>query len=159
MEKSALEETPELTWKRIMEEEPFEGEHWEEIGVSNRSRRPTPSCGSDSDSGDFQSRRSEDSTLSTLSHESFSPHPNVTPLTQPINEALRNRMTVEDLQSKQYWRADWRGDVNLDASFRIADPASFGPTISRQSILSTPSAVRLRLYGSSIPDVPVALRQ
>jgi gamma-tubulin complex component 5 len=135
MERSALEEPPELTWKRIMEEEPLEGEHWEEIGTSNRGRS-TPSSGSESDSGDIRSR-SEDSTLSTLSHESSSDHPNTaTPLTPPINEALRNRMIVEQLQNNQCWRADWRGDVTLDAPFRLADPASFGPTINRTSPMS-----------------------
>jgi len=158
MERSALEEPPELTWKRIMEEELFEGEHWEEIGTSNRSRRSTPSYGSDSDSGDIRSRRSENSTLSTPSRESSSHHHDTaTPPTPPISEALRNRMTVEDLRGKQYWRADWRGDVNLDAPFRLADPASFGPTVSRPSLVSIPSVVSSRVYGSSIPDMSVAL--
>ena len=42
MEKAAFEETPELIWKRIMEEEPLEGEHWQEIGDLNRSRSTPP---------------------------------------------------------------------------------------------------------------------
>lgn len=159
-ERSALEEPPELTWKHIMEEEPFEGEHWEEIGTSNRSRRSTPSYGSDSDSDDIRSRRSENSTRSTLSCESPSHHHNTAiPPTLPINEALQNRMTVEDLQGKQYWRADWRGDMNLDAPFRLADPASFGPTVSRPSLVSIPSVVSSRVHSSVIPDMPVALHQ
>ena len=64
MEKAASEEPPELTWKRIKEEEPLEGEHWQEIGISNRSRS-TPSSGSESDRDDIQSR-SEDSAASTV---------------------------------------------------------------------------------------------
>ena len=136
MEKTAFEETPELIWKRIMEEEPLEGEHWQEIGDLNRSRSAPPSA-SDSDSDDIRSR-SEDSTVSTVSHASSTDHQNTsTPLTPPINEALRNRMIVEKLQKNQCWRADWRGDVTLDAPFRLADPASFGPTISCASLVST----------------------
>ena len=119
-----------------MEEEPLEGEHWQEIGDFNHSRS-TPPSGTESDSDDIRSR-SEDSTVSTVSHASSSDHQNTsTPLTPPINEALRNRMIVEKLQKIQCWRADWRGDVTLDAPFRLADPASFGPTISRTSLLST----------------------
>ena len=160
-EKSALEERPELIWKRIMEEEPFEGEHWEEIGVSNRIRS-TPSSGSDSDSDDTRSR-SEDSTISTVSHASSSDHrKTATPLTPPINEALRNRMIVEKLQKNQCWRADWRGDMTLDAPFRLADPASFGPTSSRISPVSTLTndpAVSSPVYCSAIPDLLEALRQ
>lgn len=159
-ERSVLEEAPELTWKRIMEEEPFEGEHWEEIGPSNRSSRSTPSYGSDSDSDDLRSRHSENSTLSTLSRESCSHHHDIaTPPTPPISEALRNRMTVEDLQGKQYWRADWRGDLNLDATFRLAEPASFGPTITRPSLGLIPSVVSSRVYSSVIPHMPIALHQ
>src|SRR5258706_5636348 len=159
MEKAAPEEPPELTWKRIMEEEPLEGEHWQEIGISNRSRS-TPSSGSESDGGDIRSRF-EDSTVSTISPASSCDHQNTPiPPSLPINEALRNRMIVEKLQKNQYWREDWRGDVALDAPFRLADPASFGPTISRTSLLSTPmnpSVVSLPVYGSAIPDLPSAL--
>jgi gamma-tubulin complex component 5 len=159
MEKSALEDRPELTWKRIMEEEPFEGEHWEDIGISSR-RRSTPSSGSESDSDDTRSR-SEDSRVTTVSHESSSGHRNtVTPLTPPINKALRNRMIVEELQNNQCWRADWRGDMTLDAPFRLADPASFGPTSWRTSLVSTsmdPSPVSSPVFGSTIPDSLVAL--
>ena len=162
-EGSAFEEPPELTWQRIMDEEPFEGEHWEEIGTSNRSRIYTPPYGSESESDDIRSARSENSTLSILSYRSSSDHRNTaTPPTPPINEALQNRMMVEDLQRKQYWRADWRGDLDVDAPLRLADPASFGPTISRKSLALTPtnpSVVSLCLFGSAIPDVHVALHQ
>jgi len=144
-----------------MEEEPLEGEHWEEIGISNRGRS-TPSSGSESDSDDIRSH-SEDSTLSTLSRESPSNHRNTaTPLTPPINEALRNRMIVEQLQKNQCWRVDWRGDMTLDAPFRLADPASFGPTISRTSLIPTsinPSAVSSLIYDPAVPDLLVALHQ
>lgn len=161
MEKAASEEPPELTWKRIMEEEPLEGEHWQEIGISNRSRS-TPSSGSESDCDDIRSR-SEDSTVSTVSPASSPDHQNTPiPPSLPINEALRNRMIVEKLQQNQCWRADWRGDVTLDAPFRLADPASFGPTINRTSLLSTsmnPSAVSSPVYGPAIPDLTIALHQ
>jgi len=157
MERSALEEPPELTWKQIMDEEPFEGEHWEEIGTSNRSRRSTPSYESESDSDDIRSRRSENSILS---RDSSSHHQDTTPLlTPPINEALRSRMMVEDLQRKQYWRAGWRGDVNPDAPFRLADPASFGPNISRPSLVLIPSVVSSSIFRYIIPDIPAALHQ
>ena len=160
-EKTALEDRPELIWKRIMEEEPLEGEHWEDIGFSN-NRRSTPPSGSESDSDDTRSH-SEDSMLSTVSHESSSDHRNTaTPLTPPINEALRNRMIVEKLQKNQCWRADWRGDLTLDAPFRLADPASFGPTSSRtSSVLMSmdPSTVSSPIYCSAIPDLLVALHQ
>jgi len=91
------------SWKKS----PLEGEHWEEIGISNRGRS-TPSSGSESDSDDIQSH-SEDSTLSTLSGESPSNHRNTaTPLTPPINEALRNRMIVEQLQKIS--AGEWIGE-------------------------------------------------
>ena len=47
-----------------------------------------------------------------------------------------------------------------DASFRLGDPASFGPTISRTSLVSmsiNPSAVSSPVYGSASPDLLVAL--
>ncbi|KAI0331306.1 hypothetical protein GY45DRAFT_1406103 [Cubamyces sp. BRFM 1775] len=138
---------PTLTWKDILSEEPFEGQHWEGVyglppgstveGWERRSDGSSPSLSpwdSESDLDDSQSS----SELSTIPE---TPPPASVRLqnagaesargtADPLN-AYRHRQDVEELQARQYWRPDWRADVKLDKPFDIGDASSLAPSFHR----------------------------
>lgn len=39
---------------------------------------------------------------------------------------LAHRFAFENLRKRQYWRPDWRGNVDLHRPFSIADPSTLG---------------------------------
>lgn len=134
--------TPTLTWKDILAEEPFEGEHWEGI-LDNKPHddsdwENTPSLSPLS--SDFEDARS----VSSLSYddgrrvhrginhehneeggelptfEKCTPGSNVPPHT------YAHRKEFEELQAMQYWRTDWKGYVQPSKHFDIGDPSTLG---------------------------------
>ena len=43
----------------------------------------------------------------------------------PIN-SYRHKQDVEELQSRQYWKPEWRTDANIGNVFNIGDASSLG---------------------------------
>ncbi|KAH9899569.1 Spc98 family-domain-containing protein [Cubamyces lactineus] len=138
---------PTLTWKDILSEEPFEGQHWEGVyglppgstveGWERRSDGSSPSLSPWDSESDLDGSHSS-SELSTVP-ETPPPAPvrlqntgapNTRGTTDPLN-AYRHRQDVEELQARQYWRPDWRADVNLDKPFDIGDASSLAPSFHR----------------------------
>ncbi|KAI0660705.1 Spc98 family-domain-containing protein [Cubamyces menziesii] len=138
---------PTLTWKDILSEEPFEGQHWEGVyglppgstveGWERRSDGSSPSLSPwDSESDMDESKSSSELSAVpeippqapvSLQNTGAS---NTRGTTDPLN-AYRHRQDVEDLQARQYWRPDWRADVNLDKRFDIGDASSLAPSFHR----------------------------
>ncbi|KAI0650447.1 Spc98 family-domain-containing protein [Trametes meyenii] len=138
---------PTLTWKDILAEEPFEGQHWEGVhglppgstveGWETRSDGSTPSLSPWDSESDLDGSHSS----SDLSAVPESPLP--APITQqrtgesaagstrdPIN-MYRHRQDVEELQARQYWRSEWRAEASVDKPFDIGDASSLAPSFHR----------------------------
>ncbi|KAI0776168.1 Spc98 family-domain-containing protein [Trametes elegans] len=138
---------PTLTWKDILAEEPFEGQHWEGVyglprgstveGWETKSDGSTPSLSpwdSESDVDEGQSS----SELSTVPETA--PPPPVAPqrtgesaagsTRDPLN-AYRHRQDVEELQSRQYWRSEWHIDADVDKPFDLGDASTLAPSFHR----------------------------
>ncbi|KAF9450171.1 hypothetical protein P691DRAFT_665854 [Macrolepiota fuliginosa MF-IS2] len=134
-----------LTWKDILAEEPFEGEHWEGI-FDNKPRDEqgwdsTPSLSplsSDLEDGDSMSSLSYEGhrRSRSIGHGSDENRgedegtersglgSNVPPHT------YAHRQEFEELQSMQYWRTDWKGYVRPSKQFDIGDPSTLGPALA-----------------------------
>ncbi|TFK43864.1 Spc98 family-domain-containing protein [Crucibulum laeve] len=148
---------PTLTWNDILAEEPFEGEHWEGVyGLPHGSVRSSSQKGKDSrdewgstpslsplNSDDLALDDDEEAPLSSL--EPLSP-PSAgsgfhipsdtqdTKRTKPPH-TYAHRKDFEDLQAKQYWRKEWRTDINARRKFDIGDPSTLGPAM--ESVMAT----------------------
>ncbi|KAI0638473.1 Spc98 family-domain-containing protein [Trametes polyzona] len=138
---------PALTWKDILAEEPFEGQHWEGVyglppgstveGWETRSDGSTPSLSPwDSDSDLDESQSSSD--LSAIPETPPPAPPAPRSATEPGREtvidplnAYRHRQDVEELQARQYWRPEWQEDANLEKTFDIGDASSLAPSFHR----------------------------
>ncbi|KAF8897878.1 Spc98 family-domain-containing protein [Infundibulicybe gibba] len=139
-----------LTWADILAEEPFEGEHWEGVyGMPPGSIRyteghkrwdaasggSTPSLSPlGSDDLELDVDDSISSSAYTDTHDENLPSPrldnqsgkqNIPPLT------YAHRKAFEDLQAKQYWRPEWRGDADPNRPFDIGDSSTLGPAFTR----------------------------
>ncbi|OBZ70494.1 Gamma-tubulin complex component 5 [Grifola frondosa] len=130
-----------LTWKDILADEPFEGQHWEgAYGLppgstvenwDSHSEGSTPSLSPWDDSDDLDDSRSSSELLDDVSEP-----PQIFNRVDIIPTVMNNRPTniyqhrkdVEDLYARQYWRADWHPDVPNDRSFNIGDPSTLGPS-------------------------------
>ena len=145
-------ESSEWTWKKILEEEPFEGDHW--IGVpggipiAKRRDRETGEGYADDSDGSTPSLSSLDTDddldlefslspnelpeegLSTTQMRHPSSHAEVAE--KPLYATLAYRREVESLKAKQYWREDWKIDERLDTainqrgSFSIGNASTLG---------------------------------
>lgn len=129
-----------LTWKDILAEEPFEGEHWEGVyglppgsvrnhndGGGGQTVDSTPSLSPlhsddlDLDADDSFSSLASTGEEETPQHLSTPPKMNYkTPLTYVHRKAL------EDLQKNQYWRSEWRSDADPGKAFDLGDASTFG---------------------------------
>ncbi|TFK94263.1 hypothetical protein K466DRAFT_593763 [Polyporus arcularius HHB13444] len=134
-----------LTWKDILAEEPFEGQHWEGVyGLppgstvehwETRSGGSTPSLSPWDSESDHDVSRSP----SQLSDIPETPPPAISQvqsdsrLETPLDllGAYRHRQDVEDLQARQYWRAEWRSDVAVNRQFDLGDASSLAPSLHR----------------------------
>ncbi|KAG9317863.1 Spc98 family-domain-containing protein [Chiua virens] len=125
-----------ITWKEILAEEPFEGQHWEGVyglpvgstveGWETRSGGSTPSL----------SPWDEDDSLDSDGiPSSFEDLP--APVTGPPREQntryrIRHQENpLEQLKANQYWRDDWKIDVDVSRPFDISDPSTLGPAMLR----------------------------
>ncbi|KAJ4479162.1 Spc98 family-domain-containing protein [Lentinula aciculospora] len=153
-------ENDQLTWKKILEEDPYEGDHW--IGIPggipmSRRRRSSAYVSEDNDdellddldtSPSLSPLDSDDVALDDTDseHEIFqsldkSPHSGA-PTTsaidtrhRPLYTTYAYRQELENLKSKQYWLPDWKigSDVALQrpGTFNIGDASTLGPTLQR----------------------------
>lgn len=124
-----------LTWKDILAEEPFEGQHWE--GAYNlppgstvedwdtHSGGSTPSLSPLDDSDDLGD--------SLSSFDSEEPMEVIPPLIKTVGNPQRgqqsysHRREFDKLQARQYWKSDWRVDAALlNKPFNIGDASTLG---------------------------------
>ncbi|KAI0053720.1 hypothetical protein FA95DRAFT_1508286 [Auriscalpium vulgare] len=132
---------PSLTWEDILAEEPFEGQHWEGVyglppgstveGWETRSLDSTPPLSPLPLTDDFPRPRSLSPMESSESEELRSSPTWPLEDQTPSNGAYSHRTAVEDLKSRQYWRAEWRTDASLHSEFNIGDASSLGPSSNR----------------------------
>lgn len=135
---------PALTWKDILDEEPFEGEHWEGVyGMPPGSVLSNAARNKDEDHWDSTPSLSplnsddlaldEDASTSSLEYDE-PPLPCGLPTASNV-QAERNRIpphtyehrqVFEELRSKQYWRPEWRSDAKFTRRFDIGDPSTLG---------------------------------
>ncbi|KAJ3808307.1 Spc98 family-domain-containing protein [Lentinula aff. lateritia] len=138
-------ESEQLTWKKILEEDPYEGDHW--VGV--------PDDGDESPndldiSPSLSPLNSDDLSLDDTNseHETF-PLPDKSPNTvglglitpivnttyKPLYATHAYRQELEGLKLRQYWQPDWRMDSEADlqrrGTFDIGDASTLGPTLQR----------------------------
>ena len=132
------------SWEAILDDEPFEGQHWEgAYGLPSyfikdgrddgSSETSSPLLSPDSD---LEDRDDLSDILSTISTSASSGTPNS--IGQAYSETRRGRVSVqehaaeslllrgqvEELQKRQYWRKDWKTDANIYKTFDIGDPST-----------------------------------
>ncbi|KAH0840303.1 hypothetical protein J3R83DRAFT_1313 [Lanmaoa asiatica] len=127
-----------ITWKEILAAEPFEGQHWEGVyglpagstveGWETRSDGSTPSL----------SPWDEDDSLdsdTSPSLEDLSPPVIGTPGESNSQYRVHRQQShfelIERLKTQQYWREDWKIDVDVSRPFDIGDPSTLGPAMLR----------------------------
>ena len=131
---------PTLTWKDILEGDPFEGQHWQGAyglppgsTVENwetHSDGSTPSLSSLDDSDDLDDSRSLPSPPPTehLDHIDATEPSTRVPFVAP-REVQRNhahRSEFEEFQARQYWREGWHSDADVARPFDIRDASTLG---------------------------------
>ncbi|KAK0206027.1 Spc98 family-domain-containing protein [Desarmillaria ectypa] len=128
-----------LTWKKILEEEPFEGEHWEGVyGLPPGSVKNLREPDSQSDVSSVLSLDLDDLDLDDSSESlptpprspSPSPSPPIDKPTHDVRVSISHRKDVEELQSRQYWRTEWKIPIEgTRTRFDIGDAGTLGPTL------------------------------
>ncbi|KAH9948797.1 Spc98 family-domain-containing protein [Amylocystis lapponica] len=133
---------PALTWKTILDEEPFEGQHWEgAYGLppgstvedwERHSGGSTPSLSPwDNSDDDIDASLSSSEVLDPVDGASGPlAQDSVDPLQSP-SRTYAHRKDVEELQSRQYWRPEWRTDASTSRPFDIGDASTLGPSVYR----------------------------
>lgn len=123
-----------MTWKEILAEEPFEGQHWEGVyglpagstveGWESRSGGSTPSL------SPWDEDDSLDSDHTPPSFEDLPPPVTGTPGEFHPHHRVRYQQNylelIERLKAHQYWREDWKIDVDVSRPFDIGDPSTLG---------------------------------
>ncbi|KAF5359068.1 hypothetical protein D9758_004888 [Tetrapyrgos nigripes] len=161
-------ESDALTWKKILEEDPYEGEHW--IGVPGGLPLPGKKRhqGGEHDYGDLDLDSSP--SLSPLDSDDLDlddtesdvesgPVPEETQAPtgtgaekfsvegdwRPLHTTHAYRKEVESLKKRQYWREDWRMDPDITVqgrgTFNIGDASTLGPTVQRVLPQDEPSNI------------------
>ena len=128
-----------IRWKNILDEEPFEGQHWEGVyglppgstveGWETKSLDSTPPYSPLplGDFGDLTPSLSLVDSLSELAAEDeLSLSPDVNSASMANMSSFGHRQLIEDLQRRQYWRTDWQTDASLTPSFAIKNVSSLG---------------------------------
>lgn len=130
-----------LTWKDILAEEPFEGQHWEgAYGLTpgstvenweSRSNGSTPSLspwdddsdghGEDSLSFAGSSLQEDDGPPLELKDADFS---SIKMVSQP--QLYAHRDIYEKLKASQYWRPEWHVSFNTTRPFSLGEPSTLG---------------------------------
>jgi gamma-tubulin complex component 5 len=126
-----------LTWQNILAEEPYSGQHWEGVyglplGSTTEKWEAHSTDSTESlspiDQSDGNSHDEDGSLSSSGVDESISPEDShvVTKAMNSKGTTLSHRNLVEYLQSKQYWRHEWRTDASLTAPFDLGDASTLG---------------------------------
>lgn len=127
--------SPPLTWRRILQEEPFEGQHWQgAYGLPEGSTVENWDQES-SDSDLFSLLGGADSSegiASSVEDEPFRPQAQ-RDQRQRISTTFDGREIVETLRAKQYWRSGWHTDADLRRRFDIGDPSTLGKGLHANS--------------------------
>ena len=126
-----------ISWKDILDEEPFEGQHWEGVyglppgstveGWESKSLDSTPPYSPLllEDLGDLtRSPSSIDSPLAIQAELSMNPDVDFPNMAN--TSSFGHRQSIEDLQRRQYWRTEWQTDASLTPSFAIENASSLG---------------------------------
>ncbi|KAJ3741009.1 Spc98 family-domain-containing protein [Lentinula detonsa] len=161
-------EKDQLTWKKILQEDPYEGDHWIGVpgGIPLPRKRRSPAYAAEVDDDELLDDLDTSSSLSPLNsddlalddtdseNETFQPldkTPNSGVLLastidtghKPLYTTYAYRKELEDLKSKQYWQPDWRmnSEVALQrrGTFDIGDASTLGPTLQRVLPKNMPS--------------------
>ncbi|CDO73818.1 hypothetical protein BN946_scf185015.g147 [Trametes cinnabarina] len=145
---------PSITWKDILAEEPFEGQHWEGIyglprgstveGWEMRSDGSTPSLSpwdSDCELDGSHSSFEPSAIPETPPPATVAPQGNGVGAARDPLSTYRHRQDVEELQARQYWRPDYRAALDIKQSFDIGDASSLAPSFHRA--LSSRSALQI----------------
>jgi gamma-tubulin complex component 5 len=131
------EPPPVLTWKDILDEEPYEGQHWQGVyglppgsTVENweiHSSESSPSLSPLDDLDDLDdshsslaSPESSDDIQATVAPDQSLSFPTRDP------QVYHYRREFEELQARQYWKADWRMDAMVSRPFDIGDASTLG---------------------------------
>ncbi|KZT29375.1 hypothetical protein NEOLEDRAFT_1056725 [Neolentinus lepideus HHB14362 ss-1] len=167
-----------LTWAQILAEEPFEGEHWKGayglpahavVGGSDEDER------ADSDSSAAWSESSEEDERGEgdESEEEQRGGEGVgvnldgeveVEVAIPLRYDHRDR--IEELKARQYWRPEWRPDLDLSRGFDIGDASTLGATAVRsastRSFLSSsaliPTSQRYIYEHDAVREILMALQ-
>ncbi|KAE9409816.1 hypothetical protein BT96DRAFT_962003 [Gymnopus androsaceus JB14] len=150
-------ESDQLTWKKILDEDPYEGDHWVGVpgGISMHKRRASvysednedllddldisPSLSPlDSDDLALDDTDSEHDTFNLQDKPSV-PVSSTVPMAdtghRPLYTTYAYRKELEDLKAKQYWHLDWKMDPEVTlqrrGTFDIGDASTLGPTLQR----------------------------
>ncbi|KAJ3754228.1 Spc98 family-domain-containing protein [Lentinula raphanica] len=127
-----------LTWKKILEEDPYEGDHW--IGVPADDSESLDDLDT---SPSLSPLRSDDLALDDTDSEkeTFKDSDNTPDINppagvtvdvshKPLYTTYAYRKELEDLRSKQYWQSDWRmsSAITLQkrGTFDIGDASTLG---------------------------------
>lgn len=131
-----------LTWADIFAEEPFEGEHWEGVyglppgsvrGDATYDRDSTPSLSPLESDVDLD----DDDTNSLFASGIGEPRPTIPEKREPIMKSaeidktvppytVSHQQSLEDMETKQYWKEDWQADVDTGREFDLNDPSTLG---------------------------------
>ncbi|TDL29376.1 hypothetical protein BD410DRAFT_736245 [Rickenella mellea] len=133
-----------LTWREILAEEPFEGEHWRgAYGLppgstiqtwDDDSEDSSPPLSPIGDLGDFEDTMSSTGPSEPPDSGDFDilvTHQSI--WTQQRAYSLLHREELEALASRQYWREDWTSVAKRNRHFDIADPSTLGPSLDRSN--------------------------
>lgn len=125
-----------ITWKEILAEEPFQGEHWRgAYGFPPGSIVETWETRNDSsdslstiegltrDNNDSFSLDEFDATSEAL-NKIERPQMSLADATRLREEKYAHRQIVDDLVSRQYWRPDWHIDAALHRPFHLGDAST-----------------------------------
>lgn len=126
-----------ISWKTILDEEPFEGQHWEGIyglppgstveGWETRSLDSTPPYSPLplGDPSDLSPSVSSTDSLPSVEAKS-SLNQDVELARMATVSSFGHRQLIEDLQRRQYWRTEWQTDAASASSFAIKNASSLG---------------------------------
>lgn len=143
-----------LTWKEILADEPFHGQHWEGVyglppgstveGWEVESGGSSPSLSPwDDDMDDINRDDGSDSLSLAGSVTSMQLEENDSPLRieggrdddddvlEDVPEFYKHRKAFEELQARQYWKPEWRIQADLDRPFNIRDHSTLAPSLDR----------------------------
>lgn len=148
-----------LTWKDILAEEPFEGQHWQGAyglppgsTVENWDEDESDSSLLSLSALDYLNESDDD--LSSLDNEkrdlgfrdsspSSSPLPEEKHEEKPTHRPTWDHLDiVESLQARQYWRPEWRLDVQTERPFDFGDPSTLGRSVYRKRELLVEACIK-----------------